>query len=98
MAAVGFDQLTEMVSSCTDGTPCLPISRLFPNSPAPVPSTTPPSTMLDLVRKLFAEFLGTAMLVSIVVGSGIMAEELSPDDIGLQLLENAIATCCGLTG
>ena len=42
-------------------------------------------------RKLVSEFLGTGFLVLGVVGSGIMAERLS-DDVGLQLLENAIAT------
>ena len=46
----------------------------------------------DIPRRLFAEFLGTAILVAAVVGSGIMAQRLSPSDIGLQLLENAIAT------
>ena len=46
----------------------------------------------DTARRLFAEFLGTAILVAGVVGSGIMAQRLSPNDVGLQLLENAIAT------
>jgi len=36
--------------------------------------------------------VGTALLVATVVGSGIMAQRLSPDDVGLQLLENAAAT------
>lgn len=45
-----------------------------------------------LGRRLFAEGLGTALLVAAVVGSGIMAQTLSPDDTGLALLENAIAT------
>lgn len=87
-----------MTSTCTDGTPCLVLNKLYRNSPAPIPEATPESTLIDVIRKLFAEFLGTAILVSVVVGSGIMAETLSPNDIGLQLLENAIATCCGLTG
>jgi arsenate reductase len=43
-----------------------------------------------------AEFLGTAFLVAVVVGSGIMAVRLSPHDVGLQLLENAFATGAGL--
>ena len=43
-----------------------------------------------------AEFCGTAFLVAVVVGSGIAAERLSPDDVGLQLLENAAATAAGL--
>ena len=42
-------------------------------------------------RKLFAEFLGTLVLVAAVVGSGIAAQELT-DDVGLQLLENTAAT------
>jgi glycerol uptake facilitator-like aquaporin len=48
-------------------------------------------------RRLAAEFLGTALLVCAVVGSGIMAQQLSPDDIGLQLLENSTATVFALT-
>ncbi|WP_326561355.1 MIP/aquaporin family protein [Micromonospora sp. NBC_01796] len=47
-------------------------------------------------RRLVAEFLGTALLVTAVVGSGIMATTLSPDDIGLQLLENSVATALAL--
>jgi glycerol uptake facilitator-like aquaporin len=45
-----------------------------------------------LARRLFGEALGTCLLVTAVVGSGIMAERLSPTDTGLALLENAIAT------
>jgi arsenate reductase (thioredoxin) len=47
-------------------------------------------------RPLLAEFIGTAMLVTVVVGSGIAAARLSPNDIGLQLLENSTATALGL--
>jgi glycerol uptake facilitator-like aquaporin len=47
-------------------------------------------------RPLVAEFLGTGLLVTVVVGSGIAAAQLSPSDVGLQLLENAIATALGL--
>jgi glycerol uptake facilitator-like aquaporin len=43
-------------------------------------------------RRLLAEFVGTALLVTAVVGSGLMATTLSPDDVGLQLLENSTAT------
>ena len=50
----------------------------------------------DLARKATAEAVGTGLLVAIVVGSGIYAERLSPNDIGLQLLENSIATGAGL--
>nr|BFE79454.1 hypothetical protein GCM10020093_020550 [Planobispora longispora] len=52
--------------------------------------------MIPLARRVLAEFLGTALLVAVVVGSGIMAHSLSPNDVGLQLLENAIATVFGL--
>ncbi|MGA8210486.1 MAG: MIP/aquaporin family protein [Nocardioidaceae bacterium] len=51
----------------------------------------------DLSRRLVAEALGTAALVTVVVGSGIAAQRLSPDDVGLQLLENSTATAFGLT-
>ncbi|MCY7396614.1 MAG: aquaporin family protein [Nocardioides sp.] len=50
-----------------------------------------------LTRRLLAEFLGTALLVAVVVGSGIAAQELSPTDVGLQLLQNSTATVLGLT-
>jgi arsenate reductase len=53
-------------------------------------------TTPDLTRRSVAEFVGTAMLVAVVVGSGIAATRLSPDDVGLQLLENAVATGGGL--
>jgi len=48
--------------------------------------------MPALHRRLFAEIVGTALLVCTVIGSGIAASRLSPSDVGLQLLENAIAT------
>jgi glycerol uptake facilitator-like aquaporin len=44
-----------------------------------------------VTRRLVAEFVGTAFLLAAVVGSGIMAEDLT-DDVGLQLLQNAFAT------
>jgi glycerol uptake facilitator-like aquaporin len=50
----------------------------------------------ELARRLTAETVGTAFLVAVVVGSGIMAQRLSPDDTGLQLLENSIATGAAL--
>jgi arsenate reductase len=49
-----------------------------------------------LARRLLAEFTGTALLVTAVVGSGVMAAKLSPRDVGLQLLENSIATAFAL--
>jgi glycerol uptake facilitator-like aquaporin len=48
-----------------------------------------------LLSRLLAEFLGTGLLVTVVVGSGIAASRLS-HDTGLQLLENSIATALGL--
>ena len=50
---------------------------------------------LSALNKLVAEFLGTALLVCIVVGSGIMATNLS-QDIGIQLLINTVSTVFGL--
>ncbi len=47
---------------------------------------------MDMTRKLSAEFVGTAFLLAVVVGSGIMAETLSPDNVGVALLGNTIAT------
>jgi glycerol uptake facilitator-like aquaporin len=49
-----------------------------------------------LGRRLLAEFVGTGLLVAVVIGSGIAAQRLSPDDVGLQLLENSTATVFGL--
>jgi glycerol uptake facilitator-like aquaporin len=50
-----------------------------------------------LWRRALAEFLGTSLLVMTVVGSGIAAQQLSPGDVGLQLLQNSTATVLGLT-
>jgi glycerol uptake facilitator-like aquaporin len=47
------------------------------------------------MKKILAEYLGTTLLVAIVVGSGIMATDLTKD-VGLQLLINTIATVFGL--
>jgi arsenate reductase len=49
-----------------------------------------------LTRRVLAEFLGSAFLAAIVIGSGIAAQQLSPGDVGLELLENAAATAAGL--
>jgi arsenate reductase len=49
-----------------------------------------------LWRRLLAEFLGSAFLAAIVIGSGIAAQQLSPGNVGLQLFENAAATALGL--
>jgi arsenate reductase len=50
----------------------------------------------DLLRRASAEAVGAALLVAIVIGSGIAAQRLSPGDLGLQLLENSTATGAGL--
>lgn len=49
-----------------------------------------------MARKLFAEWLGTLLLVATVVGSGIMAERLSPANLGIALLANTVATAAVL--
>ena len=49
-----------------------------------------------VVRRLAAELVGTGLLVAVVIGSGIAAVRLSPHDVGLQLLENSLATAFGL--
>ena len=50
----------------------------------------------ELSRRLTAEFVGTFFLLLAVVGSGIMAENLS-EDVGIQLLANSFATAGALT-
>jgi glycerol uptake facilitator-like aquaporin len=55
------------------------------------------SNQPQLWRRAVAELLGTCLLVAIVVGSGIAAQQLSPGDVGLQLLQNSTATVLGLT-
>jgi glycerol uptake facilitator-like aquaporin len=54
-------------------------------------TSTPP-----LSRRVLAELLGSAFLAALVIGSGIAAQRLSPNDIGLELFENAAATAAGL--
>ena len=49
-----------------------------------------------LVRHAVAEFIATAILLIAVVGSGIAAQRLSPADVGLELLENAVVTGAAL--
>jgi glycerol uptake facilitator-like aquaporin len=51
---------------------------------------------ITLPKRLGAEFIGTAFLLAIVVGSGIMAERLSGGNVALALLANAVATGAGL--
>ena len=49
-----------------------------------------------LAQRLVAEAVGTALLLAVVVGSGIMAERLCAGNVGLALLCNALATGGGL--
>lgn len=65
---------------------------------ADLPETGTGELHLALARRLVAETVGTALLIIAVIGSGIMASRLSPDDIGIQLLENAFATAGALVG
>lgn len=66
------------------------MSALTAPDPSPASSSLP--------QRLAAEAIGSAFLLIAVIGSGIMAETLSPDDVGLQLLENAAATAGALIG
>src|SRR6476620_311348 len=60
-------------------------------------SDVKPSGLAAWHRTILAELIGTDLLVTVVVGSGIAAARLSPADGGLQLLENSTATAFGLT-
>jgi glycerol uptake facilitator-like aquaporin len=54
------------------------------------------STQVSLLRRVLAEFIGTALLLAAIVGSGIAAARLSPDNVGIQLLINAAAAGAAL--
>ena len=60
-------------------------------------SRTETTAKPDLSRRLAAETLGTAMLLAIVVGSGIMGERLAGGNVAIALLGNTLATGAGLT-
>ncbi|HXB50891.1 MAG TPA: MIP/aquaporin family protein [Streptosporangiaceae bacterium] len=66
------------------------MARRDPAAPGAIPAPA------QLWRRLTAEFLGSAFLAALVIGSGIAAQRLSPGDTGLELLENAAATAGGL--
>ncbi len=51
---------------------------------------------MNLTRKLAAEFIGTAFLLAVVVGSGIMGENLAGGNVAIALLANTMATGAGL--
>jgi glycerol uptake facilitator-like aquaporin len=59
-------------------------------------SLEPPIQPFTLGRRLAAEALGTALLLAIVIGSGVMGERLSGGNAALALLGNTIATGAGL--
>lgn len=50
----------------------------------------------EILRKLLGELIGTALLLAVVIGSGIMAERLCGGNVGLALLANTLATVGGL--
>jgi len=66
-----------------------------PDTP-PSPLQPPAQAPFTLWRRLLAEFVGTGLLVAVVIGSGIAAQQLSPGDTGLQLLQNSLTTVFGL--
>lgn len=51
---------------------------------------------MTLPRRLFAEGLGTMLLLAVVIGSGVMAERLAGGNTAVALLANTLATVCGL--
>jgi len=59
-------------------------------------SLEPPLQSFDLVRRLAAEALGTALLLAVVIGSGIMGERLAGGNVAIALLGNTLATGAGL--
>lgn len=52
--------------------------------------------LFDLKRRLFSEWLGTALLVAVVIGSGIMGENLADGNMAIALLGNTLATGAAL--
>jgi len=51
---------------------------------------------MDLPRRLAGEALGTALLLAVVIGSGVMAERLAGGNVAVALLANTLATVGGL--
>jgi glycerol uptake facilitator-like aquaporin len=62
----------------------------------PLRAADPPVIPAALWRRLLAEFIGSAFLAALVIGSGIAAQQLSAGSVGLELFENAVATAAGL--
>jgi len=65
-------------------------------APAGDASLEPPLEAFGLAHRLTAEALGTALLLAIVVGSGIMGERLDGGNAAIALLANTLATGAGL--
>lgn len=63
---------------------------------APSASLEPPLQPYSLAQRLVAEGLGTALLLAIVIGSGIMGERLAGGNVAIALLGNTLATGAGL--
>lgn len=63
----------------------------------PDASREPPPEAFDVGRRLAAEGLGSALLLAIVIGSGIMGERLAGGNVAIALLGNTLATGAGLT-
>lgn len=59
-------------------------------------SLEPPLHPFSLTRRLVAEALGTALLLAVVIGSGVMGERLGGGNVALALLGNTLATGAGL--
>ena len=59
-------------------------------------SLEPPLHAFSIPRRLFGEALGTALLLAVVIGSGIMGERLAGGNVAIALLGNTLATGAGL--
>lgn len=66
------------------------------SAPSPEASLEPPLQPFDMPRRLAAEALGTALLLAVVIGSGIMGQRLSGGNVAIALLGNTLSTGAGL--
>jgi glycerol uptake facilitator-like aquaporin len=66
------------------------------NPPGPERRRAPAVETIRLHRRLVAEALGSALLLAVIIGSGIMAERLSQGNIAIALMGNTMATGAGL--
>ncbi|MFX8653188.1 hypothetical protein ABTM19_20895, partial [Acinetobacter baumannii] len=66
------------------------------SAPSSEASLEPPLQPFDMPRRLAAEALGTALLLAVVIGSGIMGERLSGGNVAIALLGNTLSTGAGL--